>query len=89
MTNELGITGAKTHFSDDLDAYLTRCRKATSLPLTVGFGVREKTDIEFLKGKADIAVIGTQSFRIIEEKGISAQDGFIGGLTSSPVSLPR
>jgi tryptophan synthase alpha chain len=75
-----GITGAKTTFCDKLSQYLARCRNATSLPLAVGFGVKEKTDMEFLKGKADIAVMGTQSIRIMEERGISALGGFIRGL---------
>jgi hypothetical protein len=40
----------------------------------------QKTLLPFLKGKADIAVIGIQSFRIMEERGISSLDGSITGL---------
>ena len=29
----------------------------TPLPLGLGFGVKEKSDIDYLKGKVDIAVI--------------------------------
>lgn len=76
-----GVTGAKTDFSDDLAEYLARCRDATPLPLAVGFGVKQREDIAFLKGKADIAVIGTESIRIMEDKGIRSLSGFIGGLT--------
>ena len=75
-----GVTGRKTAFSDDLDTYLSRCRKATNLPLAVGFGVKEKADIEYLKGKADIAVIGSQTIRIVEEKGAAATGDFIRSL---------
>ena len=72
-----GVTGKETAFSDDLAAYLSRCRKATNLPLAVGFGVKEKADIDYLKGKADIAVIGSQTIRIVEEKGAAAAKDFI------------
>ncbi|MCD6306826.1 MAG: tryptophan synthase subunit alpha [Deltaproteobacteria bacterium] len=72
-----GVTGAETTFSHETSEYLARCRKATSLPLAVGFGIKEKTDIEFLKGKADIAVIGTQTIRIMQGKGIRAVGAFI------------
>ncbi len=72
-----GVTGAKTTFCDKLSEYLARCRNAASLPIAVGFGVKEKTDIEFLKVKADIAVIGTQTLRIMEEAGIGAVGDFI------------
>jgi tryptophan synthase alpha chain len=46
----------------------------------VGFGVRDRADVDFLKGKADIAVIGTQTLRVIEEKGVEAVGDFIAGL---------
>ncbi len=75
-----GVTGANTDFSAELTSYLDRCRKATHLPLALGFGVTDKADIDYLKGKADIAVVGSQMIRIIEEKGIASVDGFIRGL---------
>jgi tryptophan synthase alpha chain len=75
-----GVTGAETSFSRELDDYLARCRAATDLPLAVGFGVRDRADVDFLKGKADIAVIGTQTLRVIEEKGVEAVGDFIAGL---------
>jgi tryptophan synthase alpha chain len=33
--------------------------------------------VDFLKGKVDIAVIGTQSIKIMEEEGIDAVGEFI------------
>jgi tryptophan synthase alpha chain len=75
-----GVTGKDTAFSDDISAYLMRCRKATHLPLAVGFGVKEKADVDFLKGKADIAVIGSQTIRVVEEKGAAATGEFIKSL---------
>ncbi|MBN2062444.1 MAG: tryptophan synthase subunit alpha [Deltaproteobacteria bacterium] len=75
-----GVTGAKTDFSIELSSYLERCRKATSLPLAVGFGVKEKKDIDFLRGKAEIAVIGSETIRIVERGGIDAVGGFLRGL---------
>ncbi len=75
-----GVTGAQTDFSRDLESYLQRCRTATDLPLALGFGVKDRADVEFLKGKVDIAVIGTQTIRLIEDRGISAVKDFIAGL---------
>ena len=75
-----GVTGQNTDFSKALAGYLFQCREATSLPLALGFGIKEKRDIDFLKGKADIAVIGTQTIRMIEKDGISAVEGFIRSL---------
>lgn len=75
-----GVTGAKTDFSRDLLGYLARCRKATHLPLALGFGVKEKSDVDKLRGKTEIAVIGTQTLRILESGGINAVGDFIRSL---------
>jgi tryptophan synthase alpha chain len=75
-----GVTGQQTDFSEQLEAYLSRCRKASNLPLALGFGVKDKADIDFLTGKADVAVIGTQTIRIVERHGVAAVGDFIRGL---------
>jgi tryptophan synthase alpha chain len=72
-----GVTGDQTDFSRQLDEYLMRCRQATKLPLALGFGVKDKSDIKFLQGKADIAVIGTQALRLMVDRGIAAVGEFI------------
>ncbi|MFC1828932.1 tryptophan synthase subunit alpha [Thermodesulfobacteriota bacterium] len=75
-----GVTGVNTDFSDELDRYLKRCRKATGLPLALGFGVQEKSDVDFLRGKADIAVVGSQTIRLVDTSGVDAVGGFIRAL---------
>ena len=75
-----GVTGMDTRFSDELGTYLARCRAATDLPLALGFGVKDKADVDFLRGKVDIAVIGTQTIRLVETRGVAAVVDCIGGL---------
>jgi len=75
-----GVTGSKTDFDASFDAYLTRCRRATNLPLAVGFGISSREDVQILTGKADLAVIGTATIRLVEEKGPEAVGPFIAGL---------
>ena len=75
-----GVTGSDTEFSADLGGYLGRCRAATALPLAVGFGVKDSVDVDFLRGKADIAVVGSQSIRVLDEQGAAAVGEFIAGL---------
>jgi tryptophan synthase alpha chain len=75
-----GVTGTHTSFSGDLGSYLARARAATSLPLAVGFGVKERSDVEFLSGKADIAVVGSETLRVLEQGGIGALRPFIESL---------
>jgi len=71
-----GITGAETTFSSELDEFLARCRKVTELPLALGFGVSQKKDVDFLKGKVEIAVVGSQALRILNDRGVEAVGEF-------------
>lgn len=75
-----GVTGKQTDFTSDFEPYLARCRKSTELPLAVGFGISTKADVQYLTGKADIAVIGTATIRLVEEQGPEAVGPFIAGL---------
>jgi tryptophan synthase alpha chain len=75
-----GVTGEETRFSHELTGYLQRCRRATNLPLAVGFGIKNKQDVDFLTGKAEIAVIGSETIRLIDEQGVEAVGPFIRGL---------
>jgi tryptophan synthase alpha chain len=77
-----GVTGLDTNFSGQLGGYLARCRSATRLPLALGFGVKEKADVDFLKGQADIAIIGTQTIRIMDQEGVGIVGEFIRNLQS-------
>jgi tryptophan synthase alpha chain len=75
-----GVTGLHTTFSAELDAYLARCRAATQLPLALGFGVQDKSDVAFLRGKVDIAVVGSATLKLVDEQGVSAVGSFVKGL---------
>ena len=75
-----GITGAKTTFSTELDEFLGRCRSVTHLPLALGFGVSRKQDVDFLNGKVEIAVVGSQALRVLNSGGVEAAGGFFRGL---------
>lgn len=75
-----GVTGANTDFSEDISDYLKRSRKATQLPLAVGFGIKEKADIDAVKGLVDIAIIGTESIRVMDADGLEGVDRFIRSL---------
>ncbi len=75
-----GVTGKKSELDHDFDDYLSRCKKATKLPLAVGFGIQSKEDIDALRGKADMAVIGSRTIKLVETEGAQAVGPFIAGL---------
>jgi tryptophan synthase alpha chain len=55
------------------------------VPIAVGFGIKDKADMMYLQEKADIAVIGSQTIRVMEEHGVNAVREFIQGLLSKPI----
>jgi len=75
-----GVTGQHTAFDGDLEHYLDRCRRATRLPLAVGFGISSRADVALLTGKADMAVIGTATIKLVDGQGPAAVGPFITGL---------
>ncbi|PID60003.1 MAG: tryptophan synthase subunit alpha [Gammaproteobacteria bacterium] len=75
-----GVTGRNTDFNEDMSDYLARCRAATDLPLAVGFGLKSAEDVAFLRGKADIAVVGSETIRVLEREGVDAVETFIRSL---------
>lgn len=84
-----GVTGKQTEFDASLDAYLNQCRTATDLPLAVGFGISSPDDVAMLSGKADIAVIGTATIKLVEEQGVEAVEPFIAGLLAAATGNDR
>jgi len=78
-----GVTGKVTEMDDNLAHYLVRCRQATDLPLAVGFGISNRQDITMLEGKANMAIIGTATIRLVDEKGPDAVGPFIASLLGS------
>lgn len=75
-----GVTGKKSELNVDFDAYMQRCRRATDKMLAVGFGIQNHDDIATLMGKADIAVIGSETIRLVDAEGPEAVGPFIAGL---------
>ena len=75
-----GVTGAHTEMDDSLAGYLARARAATDLPLAVGFGIGSRDDVAMLEGRADMAVIGTATIRLVDSEGAAAVGSFIKSL---------
>jgi tryptophan synthase alpha chain len=59
-----------------------------SLSLAVGFSVREKPDVDYLEGKADIALIGTQTIRVAQNRGICSFGDLIFPTSASNIEDP-
>jgi tryptophan synthase alpha chain len=64
-----GVTGSKTDMSDDVLALIRRCREYTDVPIGVGFGISCRSDIDYLRGHADLVIVGTAALKIWQQSG--------------------
>ena len=61
-----GVTGQKTVMDDTVGKFIDRCKASTDKPIGVGFGISAKEDLDYLKGKSEIAIIGTAALKAWE-----------------------
>jgi tryptophan synthase alpha chain len=71
VISRTGVTGAKDTLPDELPALIRRTRRATRLPIAVGFGVSLPVHVSLLGGLADAAVVGSALVEEIERAGSS------------------
>ncbi len=89
-----GTTGTRPSLSEDLNSRLASLRRATSLPLAVGFGVSTREHVRALaRIGADGVVVGSAIVRrIAEDPTPAAVEGVVadlaGGLASGRATSP-
>jgi tryptophan synthase alpha chain len=68
-----GVTGARRALDEDLRAQVARVRRATSLPIGVGFGISTPKQAAWIASFADAAVVGSALVERIEKAKGSAE----------------
>lgn len=66
-----GVTGSKTSVDENVIRFIDRCKKLTSVPLALGFGISQKEDLQQLQGKVEVAIVGSALLKTWEEKNES------------------
>jgi tryptophan synthase alpha chain len=67
LISRLGVTGARAQLPPDLPATIARLRKATTLPICVGFGVSTPEQAAGVARLADGVVVGSAIVRAADE----------------------
>ena len=62
-----GVTGAQKSISDEVRPLVERIRRHSDLPVAVGFGISEPSQVTDICRQADGAVVGSALVRCIEE----------------------
>ncbi|GIN66495.1 MULTISPECIES: tryptophan synthase subunit alpha [Bacillus] len=65
--SSLGVTGERQNFHNDIEGFLATVKKATALPLVVGFGVSNAKQFKKLSSHCDGVVVGSAIVHTIEK----------------------
>jgi len=76
-----GVTGTKSFAEDDVKAALARIRKATALPVAVGFGIRTPAQAAQIARIADAAVVGSAIVNVVAEKQGAGRDAIVSSVS--------
>lgn len=80
-----GVTGEGAEMRSSAESLVERVRKATDLPVAVGFGVSTREHVDAVLKFADAAVVGSAIVKVIEgssgtERTLEAVKDFVTGL---------
>lgn len=85
-TARKGVTGARTDLDPQLEAFVQRCRQATSLPLALGFGLQTGMDLQQIRGLVDIGTIGTALLTAWEQGGAARYEALLQELRAATLA---
>ncbi|CAN5900382.1 tryptophan synthase subunit alpha [soil metagenome] len=87
-----GVTGAGNLDTDAVSKMLPRIREHVSIPVGVGFGIRDAHTAQAVGSAADAVVIGTRIIQLIEteprEKVVAVVSEFLVGIREALDALP-
>ncbi|MFT5693515.1 MAG: tryptophan synthase alpha chain [Oceanicoccus sp.] len=76
-----GVTGKETQWNGETADFLSAVRETSETAMGVGFGVTQLADIEWLKGKTDVAIMCTEFIRRYRDQGLQQAAGFMSSVT--------
>ena len=82
-----GVTGTKSFAEDEVKAALTRIRKASSLPVAVGFGIKTPAQATQIARIADAAVVGSAIVNVVADRQKEGRDKVVAAVAELCRSL--
>ena len=83
LISRLGVTGARADTPPELESQVARVRRATSLPVAVGFGISTPEHVRAAARVADGVVVGSALVAEIERGGAEASNRLVAALAAA------
>ena len=88
LVARLGVTGATPSLAEGLEASIARVRRATALPVAVGFGISTPAQARALARQADGVVVGSALMEALGARGVRGARAFLGELRDALDAQP-
>lgn len=69
----MGVTGQKGNFHREILRYLSAVKKASKIPVMMGFGIQQAEDVEPMKEVIDGAIVGSHFIELLEANDYSTK----------------
>lgn len=74
VVSSLGVTGVRKNITTDIDAIVKEVRKATNIPVAVGFGISTPEQAYKMAKASDGAIVGSAIEKLVEQYGVDAPE---------------
>ncbi len=72
IVSSLGVTGVRKEITTDIGAIVEEARKATDIPIAVGFGIATPEQAYKMAKLSDGAIVGSAIEKIVEQYGVDS-----------------
>jgi tryptophan synthase alpha chain len=83
LVSRLGVTGATAALAEGLETSVAQVRRATSLPVAVGFGISTPAQARTVAGLADGVVVGSALVDALGTRGVEGARQFLESLRTA------
>lgn len=73
LVSSMGVTGVRSNITTDISAMVAEIRTVSDIPVTVGFGINQPSQVKDISAKADGVIVGSGIVRLVEAHGEEAK----------------
>lgn len=73
LVSSMGVTGVRSNIRTDISAIVAEIRAVSDIPVAVGFGINQPSQVKDISAKADGVIVGSGIVRLVEAHGSDAK----------------
>ncbi|MFV8814198.1 tryptophan synthase subunit alpha, partial [Aerococcus urinaeequi] len=73
LVSSMGVTGVRSNITTDISAMVAEIRAVSDIPVAVGFGINQPSQVKDISAKADGVIVGSGIVRLVEAHGEEAK----------------